>query len=272
MISQIGIVYPKAQRHMLAITSVQLSFRESFPQAKLRHLEQADLESGGGLNGIDLLVLPPSHGDITPYEFILKGKAAENVAAFAEEHAVAAFCSGAYALTDRFSYRYTDGNRRDYRGYIPLFDLPAQGPEDFDFVMKDGGSRFADVRLLDVFSKVAVTPTRTPLCYANGPSFDIAAAEGHPDYRVLATYKGGNAAILGRKTRSGLALAFGALPEIQASHVPEKYADWLTIMRGVMLQAEPMRRDIWNECMEMLAKRSLYPRQRAEPTIDFIAP
>ncbi len=254
---RIGVIAPKQYEHFLALTSVERSFQESFPFARLYRVDQVELESTQGLMGYDIVVLPPSHGDVTPYEYFFNNKATNNICAYARKGAVAAFCSGAYAVIGNFSYTYSDGMTKIYRGYAPLIDIPAHGPEDADFQLRDGNGRFSDTRIMPVFNYVSGKPNKIDLCYAGGPAFDAQALQGRADVRALSAFESGNISILARTIEKGIVIAFGSLPEIRAKHMPSAFSEWVSDMKIRLERSDLEQEDLWCTAMEMLSSRSL---------------
>lgn len=264
----IGIVAPEAYRRLFALTSVELSFRESFPQSGVFKIEQDALEKPGGLDDYDIVVLPPSHGMKSPYAHFLNGKVAENLHAYAQEGAIAAICSGAFAVTSDFTFAFPEKGVGPYKGYVPLIDVPAHGPVDYDFVVRSDPNRFSDTRLVAVFSHVSASPERLNLCYAAGPGYDGAQVRNRPDIRALSLFEDGGVSILAQKVGRGITIAFGALPEIQPAHMPSNFKPWISEMKTDLEQTEPARRILWDTAMDMLVTKNLYPLRHPQSKAD----
>lgn len=265
---RIGIIAPEAYRLLFALTSVELSFRESFPRASMEKVEQDALEKPAGLDKYDIVVLPPSQGMKSPYAYFLNSKAAENLHDYAQKGAIAAICSGAFAVTSEFTFAFPEKGTGLYRGYVPLIDVPAHGPVDYDFADRSDPNRFSDTRLMPVFSHASASPERLKLCYAAGPGYDAAQVRNRPDIRALSLFEDGGVSILAQKMGRGITIAFGALPEIQPAHMPSNLRPWISEMKADLERTEPARRILWDTAMEMLATRSLYPARSPQSKAD----
>ncbi|PZQ46630.1 MAG: hypothetical protein DI551_04795 [Micavibrio aeruginosavorus] len=223
------------------LASLRSSFQQSFPDASMEYLDNAGLNDLPHLKSFDIVVLPASHGEITPYEYFFKGRPATNIQAYAQRGAVAAFCSGAYGLLDRSSYRYSNGEIKNYRGYTSLLETKGDGPVD---------DAAGGLRLLSVFAGVAGSgPIK--LCYDGGPGFELT-----PDIFPLARFANGRGAVVAQNTGEGVVVGFGALADVRAAHLPQRDPAWQDV-REELKRTEAGQMSIWDQAMDILARKKI---------------
>lgn len=257
---KIGIVAPEKYRRYFALSSLTLSLKESFDAAALTYLEVNQLKSFSSLKSFDLIIFPSSHGNDTPYKYFLdRDDIRSAVNEYAHQGAVAGFCSGAYTLTQSFKF-FAQDQTIDYNGYIPLCDVEGEGPYDY----LDGApldERMEKTRIKPVSFEQGGQRHHVNLCYHHGPAYLNPAHSSNPrDIKSFADFSPAHSAILGLRKEKGIVLLFGALPEIQPSHVPENCSiEHLLSLRNAMMETEGAHKILWKKCLLALEKKSLMP-------------
>lgn len=220
------VAYLSGQR--LATASVKPMLEDLFGRAQTSAIPCETLGQID-LNEIDLLFLPGTVGEISPYSEILTPAAIDNLtrAIFDRGLIIWSDCAATYHMCRAVEYHASTGELRHRQG-LGLIDASAKGPIKGQAVAPSLQDRFADV----VIQRVRYTGDNNlehyaDICYGNGPGLHLDAAElSNPDVEVLAWYHGteqDTAAAVAKKLGRGLVMSLGVLVQISPDHLAGKF-------------------------------------------------
>lgn len=244
-------------RAQFSLASLQRELKRVFAPAVLDFLTAKDIDDPKKISSYRMIVLPGTAGEDTPYPSLFPESRFEKIRRYIENGGVLlGICSGAWEMTDRFSYRFLSGQKRHFRGTIPLIDLRASGPVDGGMVFGDDPTSLNDVRLLTLHFDHAGQNMKMPICYGNGPGFRIQDIP-EKDYAILARYSPQTAAIVARRLGDGIVIAQSPLLEIREEHIPPERHQRHDFMR-LMLAANRKHHDhLWLKLRDVVVTRSL---------------
>jgi len=218
---RIGILAPSAFQAQFSLASLRLELTRVFEPATLDSLTAQDVDHANKLSDYQMIVLPGTAGENTPYPaFFSMENRFDKIRQYVVNGGVLwGICSGAWEMTDRFSYRFLSGEKKNFKGTIPLLDISASGPVDGAMVFSDDPTCLNDVRLLTLHFNDAEKQIKIPICYGNGPGFRICDVPAE-NYTVLAKFNPKMAAIIAHRLGSGIVIAQSPLLEIRDEHIP----------------------------------------------------
>jgi glutamine amidotransferase-like uncharacterized protein len=225
----------------LAVSSIRIMLMEQFGRSNVVEIRSSIL-SAIDLTQYDMLVLPGSTGETSPYPDILGELELANIFEAVEENGLVLWtdCSATYYMLNDIEYISSMGLKKTRLG-LGRVDGKARGPVRGKGLVPSENSRFAEVIARPVSYTVAGKAGTAEICYGNGPGLYLSDEErANPAVNILATYADAPenpVAALTKKMGMGLLVNFGVLIQIAPEHLNGYFSN---------PEAEEHRRHLFN--------------------------
>jgi glutamine amidotransferase-like uncharacterized protein len=212
----------------LATSSIRMMLHEQWGADNVYELRSVDLAKAD-LSRFDMLVLPGSVGEISPYPAILREEELDNLShALHEGLIVWTDCSATYYMLNDIRYLSSNGEEKTRTG-LGLIGGTALGPVEDRAMSPQEEHRFAEVVLRRIAFRDNGNQRLADVCYGNGPGLYLSEEElANPNTQVLARYDGvPQAPVAGvtKKIGHGLLISLGVLVQIAPHHMHGRFAD-----------------------------------------------
>lgn len=211
----------------LAVSSIRIMLMEQFGKSNVHEIRSSIL-SAIDLTQYDMLVLPGSTGEVSPYPDILGELEIANIFEAVEENGLVLWtdCSATYYMLNDIEYISSMGLKKTRLG-LGRVDGKARGPVLGKGLEPSENARYAEVIARPVSYDIAGKTGIAEICYGNGPGLYLSAEErANPAVTVLATYADAPdapVAALTKKTGRGLLVNFGVLIQIAPDHINGRF-------------------------------------------------
>ena len=213
----------------LAVSSIRIMLMEQFGRSNVHEIRSGIL-AAVDLTQYDMLVLPGSTGETSPYPDILGELEIANIFEAVEESGLVLWtdCSATYYMLNDIEYISSMGLKKTRLG-LGRVDGKARGPVKGKGLEPSQNSRFAEVIARPVTYNIGGKTGTAEVCYGNGPGLYLSAEErANPAVNILATYSDAPdtpVAALTKKMGIGLLVNFGVLIQIAPEHLTGHFSE-----------------------------------------------
>jgi glutamine amidotransferase-like uncharacterized protein len=211
--------------HNLATHSISLMLHDQFGKRNVTQIPAEDLKDAD-LSRFDLLLLPGSVGETSPYPQILTPEVAPklfNEAVYNNGLMLWTDCSATYEMTRIIQFTSSKGELITRNG-LGIYDADSLGPYSGQAIAPSLTERFQDVVIKRIFyNSTQRKNCEADICYGNGPAIYLSDKElRNPDVNVIARYgttENSPVAAMTKKFGKGLLISLGVLVQISPDHM-----------------------------------------------------
>lgn len=213
----------------LAVSSIRIMLMDQYGRGNVHEIHSSTLATTD-LSAYDMLVLPGSTGEVSPYPDLLGLDEITNIFDTVENNGLVLWtdCSATYYMLNDIEYISSMGLKKTRLG-LGHVNGQARGPVRGKALPPSNNARYAEVTVRSVSYGLDGKSGIAEICYGNGPGLYLSDEElSNPDVTVLATYDDAPdtpVAALTKKMGRGLLVNFGVLVQIAPQHINGQFSD-----------------------------------------------